>query len=190
MLELFSGTGSVGKVASAMGWEVISLDRDLAANIQTDIMEWDYKTYPSGYFHFIWASPPCTEYSRANTVGVRKIEEANQVVQRTLGIIHYVRPNYWFLENPQSGLLQDQPMMRHKPYSDVDSCKYGMPYRKRTRIWNNLNCWFSKSLYNRDCNSMMDDRKRHKEVAQRASPIHQNDGDPDNRRRWRQGELY
>ena len=36
----------------------------------------------------------------------------------------------------------------------------------------------------------MDDRKRHKEVAQRAPPGNQNDGGPDNRRRLRQDELY
>jgi hypothetical protein len=37
---------------------------------------------------------------------------------------------------------------------------------------------------------MTDDRKRHQEVAQKAPPTNQNDGDPDNRRRWRQDELY
>ena len=45
MLELFSGTGSVGDVAREMGWEVISLDRDMQADIRTDIMDWNYKVY-------------------------------------------------------------------------------------------------------------------------------------------------
>ena len=106
-------------------------------------MDWDYRTHEPGYFDVIWPSPPCTGYSRAKTAGIRKIEEANQVVQRTLGIIDYLRLADWFLENPQSGLLKDPAMMRHKPDRDVDYCKYGMPDRKRTRIWNNLNCWVS-----------------------------------------------
>ena len=66
LLELFSGTGSVGKVARDKGHSVISLDlKD--ADINSDILEWNYKDYEVGYFDFIWASPPCTEYSIAKT---------------------------------------------------------------------------------------------------------------------------
>ena len=112
MRELFSGTRSVGKVASNMGWHVVSLDRDLAADIQTDIMDWNYLIYPPGYFQFIWASPPCTEYSRAKTVGVRKLEEADKIVERTWEIIDYFKPPLgYILENPQTGLLKDREIM-------------------------------------------------------------------------------
>jgi hypothetical protein len=40
LLELFSGTKSVGAVASDLGYNVISLDRDMDADIKTDIMDW------------------------------------------------------------------------------------------------------------------------------------------------------
>ena len=57
VLDLFSGTHSVGKVASALGYEVVSLDLS-DATICCDIMEWDYKAaFSEGYFDIIWASP-------------------------------------------------------------------------------------------------------------------------------------
>ena len=50
-------------------------------------------------------------------------------------------------------------------YVDVDYCKYGMPYRKRTRLWNNIFQWSPKPLCNKDCCSM--NGNRHKATAQR-----------------------
>ena len=45
LLELFSGTGSVGTVAKDMGWTVVSLDLK-GADINCDILQWKYKKYP------------------------------------------------------------------------------------------------------------------------------------------------
>ena len=57
MLELFAGTGSVGSVFKDHGWEVISLDRDLPADMNCDILNWDYQNaFPSNHFDFVWAS--------------------------------------------------------------------------------------------------------------------------------------
>ena len=41
LLELFSGTKSVGKVAEQLGYEVVSLDLK-NADINCDIMNWNY----------------------------------------------------------------------------------------------------------------------------------------------------
>ena len=173
LLELFSGTGSVGNVFKEHGWEVVSLDRDLPADISTDILYWDYvnSPYPPKHFDVIWASPPCTEYSIAKTKGVRNIDLANSIVVRTLVIIRHFDPTIYFVENPQTGLLKYQPFMSQLPYNDVDYCKYGMPYRKRTRVWNNCTA-FESNLCHRDCDAMDDQRRRHKEVAQRGPSKH------------------
>ena len=169
-LDLFSGSGSVGEVAKELGYDVISLDRDMEAEIQIDIMDWDYTDFPRGFFDVIWASPPCTEYSRAKTTAPRDIEGANQIVERTLDILEYFEPKYFIIENPQTGLLKDQLCMWGLPFKDIDYCKYGMPYRKRTRIWNNVFRWEPKPLCKRDCNSMNETRTRHIEEPKR---IHQ-----------------
>ena len=44
LLELFSGTGSVGRAFTALGWDVVSVDLDPRANATycCDIAEWDY----------------------------------------------------------------------------------------------------------------------------------------------------
>ena len=166
LLELCSGTQSVGKVARELGFEVVCLDRDMEADIKCDIMDWDYHVYEPGSFDVIWASPPCTEYSRAKTVGVRNPDLANMIVQRTLDIIFYFHPRYFIIENPQTGLLKEQEMMNDIMYDDVDYCKYGLPYRKRTRLWNNILNWEPRPLCKKDCGHM--DGNRHMETAQRG----------------------
>ena len=188
MLELFSGTGSVGNVFRDHGWEVISLDRDLPADIQRDILSWDYQSaFPPDYFQFIWASPPCTEYSIAKTVGTRKLEESNMIVQRTLDIIEHFHPCSWVLENPQTGLLKHQDCVRSLPYDDLDYCKYGMNYRKRTRLWNNIPNFIPRPLCKKDCDAMRQDGK-HKETAQQGK--RQNNIGTREPNRHRLTELY
>ena len=184
VLELFSGTGSVGNVCKRQGCDVVSLDRDMPADIRTDIMDWDYRSYPPGHFDVIWSSPPCTEYSRAKTVGVRKLDEANSIVRRTLEIIDYLQPTYWMMENPQSGLLKDQSVVLGRPYNDLDYCKYGMPYRKRTRLWNNIEAWTPRPLCKKDCGHMVGNI--HEQCAQRSPPLHL----ASVRRRYRAQDLY
>jgi hypothetical protein len=53
ILECFSGTGSVGKVAESLGWNVVSVDSVFPATHHGDIMDFDYKQYPKDYFQVI-----------------------------------------------------------------------------------------------------------------------------------------
>jgi len=183
LLELFSGTGSVGRVAKALGWEVVSLDLK-NADINLDILDWDFEVFPVGSFDFVWASPPCTEYSRAKTTGVRKIEYANSIVLKTIDIIKYLKPKYFVIENPQTGLLKEQVFMFDIPYKDVDYCKYGLQYRKRTRLWNNIEQWQPKPLCCKDCGNM----NGNKHIAQAQRLTRNEDGTIT--KNYLQTELY
>lgn len=76
ILELFSGTHSVGYCADKLGHKIVSLDRDLQAkskiydyisenHIKEDIMTWDYKkNFKKGDFDIITASPVCLYWSK------------------------------------------------------------------------------------------------------------------------------
>jgi hypothetical protein len=71
------------------------------------------------------------------------------------------------MENPQTGYLKHQPFMQGLPYNDVDYCRYGMPYKKATRLWNNLTN-FNPLRCNRECDVMTEDRKKHINQAQHS----------------------
>jgi site-specific DNA-cytosine methylase len=105
ILELFSGTGSMGRAFTNQGWEVTSLDASpkAEATICIDIRLWDYTSYEVGYFDVIWASPVCTHYSIARTTAKtpRNLEWADSLVLKTLEIIDYFKPSCWYIENPQ-----------------------------------------------------------------------------------------
>ena len=102
LLELFSGTGSIGRAFEALGWEVTSLDLEGEPTIKCDILDWDYTAFPPYHFQVVWASPVCCEFSKALTRRPRRLEEGDRLVLRTLELIDYFKPRFWGLENPQS----------------------------------------------------------------------------------------
>ena len=170
VLELFSGTRSVGKCCDQLGWESISVDLILPAVHQVDIMEFDYKQYPKNHFDIVWGSPPCTNYSNLKKCwygrelngfiytkeqNEKEQEEADKLVKKTFEIIEYFNPYLWFVENPQTGNLKNRTFMKDITYYDVDYCMYSdWGYRKRTRIWTNRTD-FKPLLCNKKCGNMV-----------------------------------
>jgi hypothetical protein len=165
-LELFSGTGSVGKVARELGWEVVSLDicpKDNPTHC-IDILAFDFSIWSPGYFDVIWASPPCTLYSIASHC--RDPEGGNAVSRKTMEVINLLNPTYYIVENPHSSLIWKQGIFEQLPKKKVSYCHYGFPYRKNTQLATNVP--FDAKACKGDCPFMVEHEghRYHQEVAQ------------------------
>jgi hypothetical protein len=154
LLELFSGTGSVGNAFRAIGWEVFSVDIDPASKptLVANVLDLQLDTLPPRV-NCIWASPPCTHYSIARTKAKtpRDLEGSDALVRKVLAIIGYYECPDWFMENPHSGMLKGRDVVAGLPMRVVDYCKYGKPYRKRTAIWTNTDWIPQQTLCTYDC---------------------------------------
>ena len=157
VLELFSGTHSVGKICDELGWECISVDNTMSATYEVDIMDFDYKMYPKGYFDIIWGSPPCQTFSKVRDVWIGRktshfgdkvitsemlyddmIQNGVPLLNRLLEIINYHKPKFYFIENPATGKMKNY-VPDTMPFYIVDYCKYAnWGYKKRTQIWTNI----------------------------------------------------
>ncbi|KAK3274213.1 hypothetical protein CYMTET_17590 [Cymbomonas tetramitiformis] len=132
ILVLFSGTGSVERefLNCFPSASVVTLDSGhiWQPTHVCDILQWDYRQYPPGFFDVIWASPPCRQYSQARTTGgPPDLPQADKIVRRALQIIDYLEPKHWFMENPRGrfpNALRLRPMMRQLPPPLV--CTYCM----------------------------------------------------------------
>lgn len=179
ILELYSGTKSVGKVCDSLGWSSVSVDLEMEADFKCDIMDFDYKQFDKDHFDIVWASPPCTYYSKLQNTWIGRkrksglivtkewIEdqrkESDKLMIKTFEIIDYFNCKWWFVENPLS-CLKDRDVMKDRFYHIVDYCKYcDWGYRKRTCIWTNKEDWMPK-VCNKDCENMIQS-KHSKDVS-------------------------
>jgi len=172
VLELFSGTGSVGRVCETLKYNVISVDLIFESTHKMDIMDFDYKQYPKDFFEIVWSSPPCVEYSKLQESWIGRMrkgilytkeqqeiemKKADVLVLKALEIIEYFNPKLWFVENPQTSRLKHRDFMKDIPFYDVDYCQYSdWGYKKRTRIWTNKKDFNNKLCNKKTCKSMID----------------------------------
>ena len=158
LLELFKGTGSVGKVFKNIYPEGEVYSVDILEKYEPtwcgDIMAFDYKQFPIGHFDIIWASPECKIFSILQNTWIKTDEkkrfkwnskehlqqvreEHGKFCKRTLEIIEYLKPTWWFIENPWTSAMKDLEHMKNLPSIRFDYCRFGYLYQKPTRIWTN-----------------------------------------------------
>jgi hypothetical protein len=158
ILELFAGSRSISSVAEKMGFEVFTTDIELFEKIDyvVDILDFDISKVPFRP-DIIWASPPCTGFSVAsvshhwiknNGFIQPKSDTARlgiKMVLKTLEIISYFNPKYWFIENPRA-MLRKMPFMEKLKRHTVTYCQYGDKRMKPTDIWTNSDKWIPRPM--------------------------------------------
>lgn len=166
ILELFKGTGSVSKCFPQADVYSVDILKKYNPTFCGDIMDFNYKQFEVGYFDFIWASPECKVFSQLQRTHIgpnrkwKTIEDLenervkhHKYVLKVLEIIDYLKPKYWFIENPFYSAMKDIPQMKELKSYRFDYCRFDYPYKKPTRIWTNRT-----DLENHICNC---ENKRH-----------------------------
>ena len=164
-LELFAGSQSFTKGIKRFDHEAECITVDMSYHFQpthyVNILEWDYRIYPPGHFDLLWASPPCTQYSKAKSRGVRDLEGADTLVRKVFEIIDYFKPNAWVIENVGTGLLVNRMKnIRDVPIFITDYCCYGKPVRKRTALWSNKELHLMLCPGRDQCDQMIDNKHK------------------------------
>lgn len=155
VLELYSGTRSIGKAFEAKGHEVYSVDwdRQFKADWYVDVEKITPKAVLRrfGRPDVIWMSPDCTTYSVAAishhrakdpdlgggtplTDYARKCDRTNV---KTIRLLLALKPLAWWIENPRA-MMRKMPWMQWAPRYTVTFCQYGDTRQKPTDLWTNV----------------------------------------------------
>ena len=150
VLELFAGSRSFSKVAEQIGMETFTTDYKDFDKIDyvCDILDFDVSKIPFKP-DIIWASPPCTTFSIASCSThwtpdkkpkTEKCLKGIQMIKKTLEIIDYLKPKFFYIENPRGLLRKMDFMQKVSIRNTVTYCQYGDKRMKPTDIWtNNIN---------------------------------------------------
>jgi len=158
LLELFAGSRSIGKEAEKFNINVFSSDIENFDKVDyvVNILDFDVKKVPFKP-DIVWASPPCTGFSVA-AIGhhwaggkgayIPSTDTAKLgilIAKKTIDIIKYFNPKYFFIENPR-GLLRKMDFMNDMIRHTITYCQYGDTRMKPTDIWTNNQKWIPKPI--------------------------------------------
>jgi len=121
---------------------------------------------------FIWASPPCSQYSMARSYAKtpRDLEGVDTIFRACINIMECLRPDRRAMKNPYSGLLKRREVVApwERYLKRTTYCMSGFPYKKKTAIWTNAHVKLPASLRLPPCDaSRASGGRNHPEHAQK-----------------------
>lgn len=111
MLDLFSGLGGASAGFRDRGWDVVTVDIDPRFNCThtTDLAAWEYTGATPD---IVWASPPCTQFSRSILPWIKdKRTPSLDLLRAALRVIREVDPVWWVVENVRGAIRWFRPLL-------------------------------------------------------------------------------
>ena len=110
-LDLFAGLGGATQAMKRRGWEVVTVDVEprFAPTIVADLATWRWEGRSPDQ---IWASPPCTEFSRESMPWCRTGRTPDLgLVKAALRIVRECEPRWWVVENVRGAVKWFGPLL-------------------------------------------------------------------------------
>lgn len=159
VLELFSGTATLSKLAKTLGHDTFTVDLHEPADLQADVLTLNAQDLlaASGFsgIDMLWASPPCTGFSVA-AIGRNWRKDGDQyhpksasarlsreLLAHTMNLIDALEPLTWYVENPR-GMARRMSSVQHAKRVTVTYCQYGERRMKPTDIWHYSPHWLPR----------------------------------------------
>jgi site-specific DNA-cytosine methylase len=113
MIDLFAGIGGASESFVNAGWEVVRVELDpvllarakpgpSVTDIAADLTQWSWEGRRP---NLIWASPPCTEFSRESMPWCRTGREPSmELVRAARRIVREANPDFWVIENVRGAI--------------------------------------------------------------------------------------
>ena len=143
VLILCSGTGHDARSFRRLfpGVKVDTLDSrpETNATIVANVLEWDYRAVPKGTYQIVYASPPCTPFSRAkNNASIEEQEFGARVALRCFEICTALATVTWIVENPVNRLALHPAIIVYQRFRRPTTlCMHGTLFMKPTNLWTN-----------------------------------------------------
>lgn len=162
ILEVFCGNKSISKIFKDNGFEVYTLDIEKRFNPTEciDILNFDYKKFPSDYFDYLHFSPPCQYMSQNQQTWIGRykgrgqnkyiftkehlennLKESDKLLYKCIDIINYFKNAKFTIENPHHTKFNSMFSrgIFNYDYTIANYCMYNYPLKKPTIFFNNFN---------------------------------------------------